>query len=220
MTTKMTPPHAGEATGHNASRRTGRPVLRALAAPLALAGGLAVATPLVLAPVASAQPSLAAYSLTPLTVTITVNGDTVIITVSGGGFPANITITLTFASTPFTLGHTQTDAQGNFTFTGPLPAGLVAGQHTVTASGGGLSGADVVPLSASLPGVVAATPAATSTTLAGTAGTTTASSPSSTNLAFTGTDVTLTAAGGALLIGGGGVLVISSRKRKQKAWSL
>ena len=201
MTITQTP---AQSRASSARRRTGR-ALRALAAPLAVAGGMAIAAPMVAAPAATAAP-LMSYAPTPLAASIRVVANRVYITVSGSGWPPHILITVTIASTPTVLGTTTTDSSGSFTFTGPLPYGLTAGNHTVTAYGGGQSASTVIYLAPGLPGVIS--PA-----------TVTSATPSSSGLAFTGADETLTASAGALAIGGGGMLVMASRKRKRKAWS-
>ena len=203
MTITQTPVEPGASAGPRMARRT----LRALAAPLAVAGGLAIAAPMVAAPAAFAAP-LMAYAPTPLSASIGVIGNRVYVTVSASGFTPNATVTVSLGST--ILGTTTANGSGSFSFTGPLPTGLTAGNYTIVASGGGPSASTVIYLSAGLPGVVS--PATATATV-------TPAAPSSGGLAFTGADETLTAAAGALAIGGGGMLVLASRKRKRNAWS-
>ncbi len=57
------------------------------------------------------------------------------ISVSGNGFSPGVTITITIESDPVTLGTTQSDENGAFTFTGTIPADFTNGAHTVKASG-------------------------------------------------------------------------------------
>ncbi len=60
-------------------------------------------------------------------------GDSV--TVSGVGFEANSTITITYATEPQVVATTTSDANGDFTATFDIPKST-AGEHTITASDG------------------------------------------------------------------------------------
>ena len=60
-------------------------------------------------------------------------GDSV--TVSGVGFEANSTITITYATEPQVVATTTSDANGDFTATFDIPKSA-AGEHTITASDG------------------------------------------------------------------------------------
>ncbi len=57
------------------------------------------------------------------------------VTVSGTGFQANSTITITYATTPVTVATTTSDSEGAFTATFKIPKSE-AGAHTITASDG------------------------------------------------------------------------------------
>lgn len=57
------------------------------------------------------------------------------VTVSGTGFLANSTVTITYATTPTTVATTTSDAEGAFTATFDIPASE-PGAHTITASDG------------------------------------------------------------------------------------
>ena len=57
------------------------------------------------------------------------------VTVSGIGFLANSTVTITYATTPTTVATTTSDAEGAFTATFDIPASE-PGAHTITASDG------------------------------------------------------------------------------------
>jgi hypothetical protein len=57
------------------------------------------------------------------------------ITVSGSGYMPFSTVTVLVYSTPTVLGTVEADENGTFTFTGALPEGLEAGEHTLVASG-------------------------------------------------------------------------------------
>jgi LPXTG-motif cell wall-anchored protein len=53
----------------------------------------------------------------------------------GSGFKPNEDMEVTIYSDPIVLGYPTADADGNFTFTAHIPAGLEPGVHTIVARG-------------------------------------------------------------------------------------
>ena len=58
-----------------------------------------------------------------------------LVTLTGSGFSPNVELTITFHSTPVTVGKTTTNAQGAFVATVAVPAKAAAGTHHFEASG-------------------------------------------------------------------------------------
>jgi hypothetical protein len=116
------------------------------------------------------------------------------ITVSGTGYAPFSSVAVIIYSEPQLLTTVVTDADGNFTVTVTVPAGLSAGNHTLVASGVDANG---VARYVTLPVTV---------TGAGTA-----------SLAYTGADVTLPAIGGLVAVAVGGGLILASRRRSATA---
>jgi titin len=112
------------------------------------------------------------------------------ITVSGTVYAPYSSVAVVIYSEPQLLTTVVTDADGSFTVTVTVPAGLAAGKHTLVASGVDANGvARYVTLTVTVTG-------------AGTA-----------SLAYTGADVTLPAIGGLVAVAIGGGLIVASRRR-------
>jgi hypothetical protein len=62
------------------------------------------------------------------------------VTVSGGGFAPNQTLTAQLNSTPVALGTTTSDAAGNFSFIATIPRSTTSGAHTIIVDGLGANG--------------------------------------------------------------------------------
>jgi hypothetical protein len=58
-----------------------------------------------------------------------------LVTVSGSGFAAHVTVTITFHSTPTIVGTAVTDDHGNFSVTVAVPPDAPAGPHHFEAVG-------------------------------------------------------------------------------------
>lgn len=117
------------------------------------------------------------------------------ITVSGTGYAPFSTVTVLVYSTPTVLGTAQADANGAFTFTGKLPAGLAAGSHTLVAAGVDGAGNPRYLTQA--------------ITVGGAAG-----SGASGGLAYTGADIAVPTIGGLAALAVGGGLVLAGRRRR------
>ncbi|SEP22349.1 fibronectin type III domain-containing protein [Trujillonella endophytica] len=115
------------------------------------------------------------------------------VTFSGSGYLPGSTVTLLVYSEPQVLTTVVADASGSFTVTVTVPAGLVAGQHTLVASGVDLTGALRY---LTLPITVAG----------GTTG--------SGGLAYTGAAVAVPAMAGLAALALGGGLVLAGRRRR------
>ncbi|HEX2192747.1 MAG TPA: hypothetical protein VHH09_06095, partial [Acidimicrobiales bacterium] len=63
-----------------------------------------------------------------------------LVTVSGDGFAAGATITITFESTPVVIGVVQADASGRFTTQVRVPVDAPPGVHTIRATGAAAGG--------------------------------------------------------------------------------
>jgi LPXTG-motif cell wall-anchored protein len=125
--------------------------------------------------------------------TVTAGGQ---ITLSGNGWKAGSTVTLTLNSTPVALGTATVDASGAFTKTVTIPADTAAGTHTITVSGTDPAGA----------------PRTVSVTITVSAAATTAA-PAASTLPRTGSSsMPITLAGLALLVLGA-LLVLQGRRR-------
>lgn len=121
-------------------------------------------------------------------------GETV--SVTGSGFPANTTVTLTLHSTPAALGTVRTDANGSFRDSVTIPASASAGDHTIVASSGSVT-CQFDPVKTST---------GTSTTTSANGGT-----PASTGFAaITATGIAL-----ALLAGGLAFVLVGRRRDRQ-----
>ena len=66
------------------------------------------------------------------------------LTLTGSGYTAGATITITIESTPLVLGTTVADGTGAFTTTVSIPTTFAAGRHTVKATGEGAGGSTIV----------------------------------------------------------------------------
>ncbi|WP_409330141.1 fibronectin type III domain-containing protein [Trujillonella humicola] len=117
------------------------------------------------------------------------------ITLTGSGYLANSTVTLLVYSSPQVLGTVVADANGAFTVTVEIPAGLAAGSHTLVAAGVDAAGN---PRYLTMPITVTAAGAA-----AGSGG-----------LAYTGADVAVPALGGLAALALGGGLVLAGRRKR------
>jgi hypothetical protein len=62
------------------------------------------------------------------------------ITISGGGFQANKSLSITFTSTPVSLGTTTSNSSGRYSALVTIPSDATAGSHTITVSGPGAAG--------------------------------------------------------------------------------
>ncbi|MGY1742204.1 MULTISPECIES: fibronectin type III domain-containing protein [unclassified Blastococcus] len=114
------------------------------------------------------------------------------ITVSGSGYAPFSTVTVLVYSSPTVLGTVEADANGAFTFTGKLPAGLAAGSHTLVAAGVDADGNPRYLTQA--------------ITVGGPTG--------SGGLAYTGADIAVPAIGGLAALAVGGGLVLAGRRRR------
>lgn len=182
---------------------------RSLAAIVA-AAALAVA-PLTLAPSANAAaPYVTAPTLALSTTTPPCAGT---LTVTGSGFVPGSTVTLTLHSTVTSLGSVVVNANGSFTKTVTLPAG-VSGTHTIVAEG---------PPTATNSNRAEATitigvcPTTTPTTPVTTPPPSPAAPPSKPSLAFTGVQIFGMVALVVVLLGIGGGLVYMGRRRRGAA---
>jgi hypothetical protein len=119
------------------------------------------------------------------------------VTISGTGFEATRTVTLTLHTVTVSLGTAQTDASGAFSTTVTLPSG-VTGSHTITA-------ADAAGNSASATITITAPGRGTSGGGSGGSG----GGVSATGVAVIG----LSAVGFALLVGGA-LMLLAGRRRK------
>jgi hypothetical protein len=138
-----------------------------------------------------------------LSTNVVVAGQT--IGVTGQGWAAGSTVTLTFMSSGVTLGTVVANAQGNFSTTVTIPANATLGPHTIQATGPSLANPAVpLTLTASLT-VVASTAAPVAA----------APAPSHAPLPFTGWDPRGPLLGGLalLIIGTAAVLLSRSRRR-------
>ncbi|WP_409330140.1 fibronectin type III domain-containing protein [Trujillonella humicola] len=117
------------------------------------------------------------------------------ITLTGSGYLANSTVTLLVYSSPQVLGTVVADANGAFSVTVEIPAGLAAGSHTLVAAGVDAAGN---PRYLTMPITVTAAGAA-----AGSGG-----------LAYTGADVAVPALGGLAALALGGGLVLAGRRKR------
>jgi hypothetical protein len=81
----------------------------------------------------------ATVSVTVTAPTVTLSASTVAIggqlTVTGSGFPANVSETIVLHSTPATLGTVTTSSTGTFSLTATVPGSVGSGSHTVVTSG-------------------------------------------------------------------------------------
>lgn len=119
------------------------------------------------------------------------------LTVSGGGFAGNSTVTISIASTPTVIGTTTANASGAFTVTVTIPSSISPGVHTISASGVDPAGAPLV-LTASI--TVTSSPTSPS-------GATSAS-----GLPNTGTNVAIGVGAALILIALGGTMLLVIRK--------
>ena len=122
-----------------------------------------------------------------------VAGKTMVI--SGTGYEPHSTVTVLIYSSPQVLTTVVADANGAFTVTVTVPAGLTAGQHTLVASGVDDLGN---PRFTTLAVTVSA------------AGVATVATP---KLAATGADVTAPLLGGLAALAVGAGLIVASRRR-------
>lgn len=113
------------------------------------------------------------------------------LTISGDGFAADETVSLTLHTQTYNLGSATTDVSGRFTATVTLPAG-VSGAHTIVATG--LSSGQTTSITITI-------------------GSSVSSSASSGGLPNTGVAVLgVGVVGAALLIGGAAMLVVGQRR--------
>jgi hypothetical protein len=158
--------------------------------------------------VAFSAPARAAYPPPPvglqLSTSIAVRGQTVGVT--GEGWAAGSTVTLTFESTPVPSGTAVPNAQGNFSTTIIVPLDATLGPHEVVATGPSLADPAVpLTLSASLTVVASATaPAA-------------AAPASHAPLPFTGWDSRGPLLGGLALLILGTAVVLVTRSRRHRS---
>lgn len=127
------------------------------------------------------------------------------ITLSGNGWKAGSTVTLTLHSDPVSLGTATVDASGAFTKTVTIPADTTAGTHTISISGTDPAGA---PRTVSLTITVSA-----ATTAASTAPSTAASTAPTNQLPRTGSSSMPMTLAGLALLAVGGLLVLQGRRR-------
>ena len=190
---------------------TKRRITRLIVGPAVAGVAMFGVAPLVLASTASASPAVAQYgpvSAATLFVSSTTVAPGGTVTVSGTGFDANSTVTLTLDGV--VIGTATTNAAGAFSTTVTIPSGLAAGYYTIIATDslGRTSSITIYVTGASTTAVAAPSAAAPSST-----------SSSSSGLAFTGTDAAATAGAGAGAIALGGLLVLGSRRRRRNAWT-
>jgi hypothetical protein len=133
------------------------------------------------------QPNLAINTQTPAI------GATV--TLTGTGYVAGTTVTLTLHSTPVTLGTVTPNASGNFTTAVALPAG-VSGTHTIVGAGNATNDSASVTIDI------------------GGSGTGGGSSGGGGSLSSTGVAVLSIGSIGVLLLLGGGAMLLAGRRRK------
>lgn len=100
-------------------------------------------TVLCLVALAAASPVHAQYS-EELTVSDTSVPPGGTMTMSGDGFAAETSVTITLESTLVTLGSTTTDGSGAFETTVTIPADTPAGSHTLKATGEAAGGGTLV----------------------------------------------------------------------------
>ena len=184
------------------------PVTRVLSLVL-LCAGLLVAIPSVAGAAQTADASCpgdpSSYASTMnLAVSPSTAGPGDPVSISGKGYPANVSVTLTYTvgTTPtvLPLGTATTDATGNFTFPWTVPAGTTASELHIISSACGITKTTILAISVSRKPV-------TTTPHTGPAGTT--------PLPTTGSDVLPLVAGGVALLVIGSLVVLSSRKRAQ-----
>ena len=192
------------------------PVTRVLSLVL-LCAGLLVALPSVAGAAQAADASCpgdpSSYVSTMLltvTPTTAVAGDPV--TISGTGYPANVSVTLTYtvgtSTTVLPLGTATTNGTGDFSFPWTVPVGTTAGELHITSSACTLTKTTILAITVSK----------TTTTIPGghAPATTPGNRPAGTSpLPTTGSDVLPLVAGGVALLVIGSLVVLSSRKRAQ-----
>jgi LPXTG-motif cell wall-anchored protein len=141
-----------------------------------------------------------------LSTSVVVPGQT--IGVTGEGWAAGSTVTLTFFSDPVTLGTTVPNASGDFSSSVTIPANAALGTHTVQATGASLAN-PAVPL----------TLTASLTVVASTAAPAAAAPAPSHPLPLTGWDTRGPLLGGLalLIIGTGAVLLSRNRRHRSHA---
>ena len=142
-----------------------------------------------------------------------------LVTVSGDGFAAGATVTITFESAPVVIGIVQADASGRFTADVRVPLDATPGVHTIRATGAAAGGgtrvltARVTVAAPGPAGAAASPPPAGAAADTGPAG---APSPSPARrgvVAFTGSNVVRIATVAVLLVGGGFLLLTASGRR-------
>lgn len=85
------------------------------------------------------------------------------VSLTGDGFAANASVTITIYSSPQILGHTVADASGHVATSATLPANLT-GKHTLTALGNGLGNTGrALEASVDIKAVASASPSLAST---------------------------------------------------------
>lgn len=124
-----------------------------------------------------------------------------------GGYAAGATVTVTFFSSPVTLGTTTADADGVATLTTEIPSNAAVGRHSITTSGAAATGGTLTQ-------VIYITVVAAGAAGAGTQVPATVSGA----LPTTGSDGTMPLVrAGALLLAVGGVAVLATRRRRAEA---
>jgi LPXTG-motif cell wall-anchored protein len=156
-------------------------------------------------------PASAQYN--PMFITVSPNAvtscgtDTGEITVNAGYFEPGSTVTVTVQSDPVVLGTVVASETGTITVTYSLPVELVAGPHTVTATGPRLDNGVVETLSAGITVTIPDACISPNTT------TPTTTRTGGGSLPVTGSDNGKFLAVGAGLLVAGGLLVMATRKR-------
>ena len=172
---------------------------------IAVAGAFMLAAVLGTGTMAQAQqypPSAAGCSLS---VTIGPASTTLVVTCIAGSFGVNVTVIVTFTSTPVQIGSGTSAADGSFRHTVNVPNDATPGAHTITAAGTGSAGSAV-----SYPMAF--------TVIAATAGNQPVNAQP---LPRTGTSSTIpwTRAGVALLLVGGALVFIGRRRYLRRSLS-
>lgn len=173
---------------------------------------------LIPATAASAQPHAYPPTICPtvaVSTTTPLEGQS--ITVSGVNFAPHTKLTLELHTQTYDLGTVTTDAQGTFTTTVKLPAG-VSGSHLIVAVGGNITSCPADP-SAHLDIQGTGQPSGTSTSSQGAGvGGGSGHGGNGGGTAFTGVDILLLVLIAAGLLGAGVALVRSGKRRKQVEW--
>ncbi len=138
-------------------------------------------------------------------------------TVTGSGFAAGETVTITVQSTPVTLASVTADSSGNITSAIVLPADLEAGQHTLTVAGQDASATFAFTVADPADGTSTSTSSSSSADGGGDSGVSgTETSTVTDPLARTGTDVESPLRfGAALVFAGLGMITLAVDNRRR-----